>query len=284
MSKSAITPKLKFKPIKPVLKDVIERGISTNTTNDTDLIICREDGSDVICIKVTNGKAHGEYYVFDGEKNIFRGFILNGEQTSNDVRRLSEHQINQIAKKYNLPLLNLQKAIPKESIMSNDKISLIIVDTYISNNFNLPVAEGLIKFKTVKNTLVRFILPINYAYYETDEQFNIACTQCVEYLKQYAGPLIEWAVDSIVEYNEIEKGLVEKYSKGLDNIKPMNSKGTFTQSGIFQYPGDPISYPLIQIETETEKFNLYHHGIVSIMKKDSSGKCDLDNVVRYLMD
>lgn len=80
------------------------------------------------------------------------------------------------------------------------------------------------------------------------------------------GTLPYWAINPKYLDKPLKEALDNQYGFGL-----YESTGqTITEDGIYKYPKDPDSYPLIKIERKDETFYQYLHAIISIVQKDGS--------------
>lgn len=113
--------------------------------------------------------------------------------------------------------------------------------------------------------------------FEFDERLKM---EIICRVNEYAGILINWAIDSMMRHNEFEKGMIESYGYP----SPPFSGFTVDTNGCFHYPDDPVLNPLLRLRCNDSVINFYRYAMFSIVKIGIDGKHDLENAVAYRMD
>jgi len=82
------------------------------------------------------------------------------------------------------------------------------------------------------------------------------------------GLVAYWAISDDIDLPML-KMLEYNYHFPVPDLKG----ATLTDNAIWQYPGDPDLYPLIEIARGDEMLYIYQHALIAILQKDGSLFC-----------
>ena len=83
-------------------------------------------------------------------------------------------------------------------------------------------------------------------------------------LQELCGALLPWVYDAEEEVDLIE---VLSNSYGFGRLMELRG-GELSETGAYNFPGDPELLPICSIDRKHEMVYIYHYGIVGIMYKD----------------